>query len=242
MLKAAPLKSPPVKKAAPTKLPATATPPKKPAPELKVKGAYPWDAPPQPVPQNPVPQNQQTQQAAAQHQPVVQKAHTAGKRSSHSVPPKTHQQHGMPADVKAHHMPPHPHRAAGLHLYAQTMPGPGLVECNHRLSGGCTPYTNQFGSGWRCMECQTKWFQRANGQQVETSGPSRYRMHGWHPSMPASGLTVRPPPLNEYLTWEQIEAYNQDRVSVNMAAVDVDPGAQDVNGNRRPQAGPQPAA
>ena len=140
----------------------------------------------------------------------------------------------MPAGVQAHQLPPHPHALAGMHIYAQTMPGPNLVECNHRLSGGVTPYTNQHGSGFRCSECGTEWFRRSSGVKVETSGSSRYRMHGWHPSMPVSGPTTRPPPLTGYLTWEQIEEYNRDRVNVGMAAVDVDPEAQDVDGNRRP--------
>ena len=158
------------------------------------------------------------------------------------MPPKAQPQHGLPADAQAHHMPTHPHRAAGLHLYAHTMPGPGLVECSHRLSGGCQPYTNQYGSDYRCAECGTKWLRRANGQELQTSGPSRYRMDGWHPSMPVSGHSHNPPPLTGYLSWEQIKEHNEDRVRVGMPVVDVDPEAQDVNGNRQQPAESQPNA
>ena len=158
------------------------------------------------------------------------------------MPPKLQPQHGLPADVQAHHMPTHPHRAAGLHLYASAMPGPGLVECSHRLAGGCTPYTNQHGGCYRCVGCGTKWFRRANGQEQHTSGPSRYRMAGWHPSMPVSGHSPNPPPLAGYLSAEQIQELNEDRVRNGMPALVVDPEAQDVVGNRQSPAGPQPAA
>ena len=160
-LKAAPLKSPPAKKAAPTLVPGAATPPKKPAPELKqkpaqpfdrskVKGAYPWtDAPPTPAQPK---QEQATPEVQNQpnvpHQPVTYRAHTAGKRSSHVLPPKAFSQAGMPAGIQAHHLPQHPHVAQGWTIYAQTMQGPNLEECRHLMAGGLTPYTNQHGSGY----------------------------------------------------------------------------------------------
>ena len=138
-------------------------------------------------------------------------------------------------------MPQHPHVAQGWTIYAQTMQGPNLEECRHLMAGGLTPYTNQHGSGYRCGDCGTKWFRKLNGEQVVTSGSSRFRMQGWHPAMPATGRSARPPPLTNFLTWAQIEQYNQDRVDNELEVVQVDPEATDVDGNRR-DAGARPAA
>ena len=62
-------------------------------------------------------------------------------------------------------------------------PFEGAQECSHTEHGGVQPYYNQHGAGWRCEICHTKWFKRNNGEQVETSGPTRYRRPGWRPGM-----------------------------------------------------------
>ena len=54
----------------------------------------------------------------------------------------------------------------------------GMEECWHRNG---TTYNNQHGRGWRCEECHSKWFTRHNGEQVETSGLTRFRRPGWTP-------------------------------------------------------------
>ena len=78
-------------------------------------------------------------------------------------------------------MPAHP--AAGT-LMASQFPFSGGAECTHTEYGGCQPYFNQHGAGWRCEDCHTKWFKRNNGEEVITSGPTRYRRQGWRQGMP----------------------------------------------------------
>ena len=153
----------------------------------------------------------------------------------------------MPAEILPRHLPAHPHNQAGLHPYADVMPRPGLIECSHRLAGGTQAYTNQYGSGYRCSDCATKWFRRTNGQEIQTSGPSSYRVGGWHPSMPVSGTSPTPPPLSAFLSIEQIAEYNDERLRNNLDVVAVDgvqwgppetqPEAQDVDRNRQQPAG-----
>ena len=127
-------------------------------------------------------------------------------------------------------------------MYADVVPRPNLIERSHRLAGGTQTYTNQYGSGYRCADCATKWLRRSNGQEVATRGPSRHRMGGWHPSMPVTGVTPKPPPLAQYFTIAQIADYNDERIRNNLEVVAADgmqwgPGAQGVDGKP-----PQPAA
>ena len=107
-------------------------------------------------------------------------------------------------------------------MYADVVPRENLQECSHRLAGGMQTYTNQHGSRYRCADCATKWFRRTNGQEIATSGPSRYRMEGWHPSMPVTGVTPKPPPLAQFLTIEQIADYNDERIRNNLGVVAAD--------------------
>ena len=81
-------------------------------------------------------------------------------------------------------LPTHPlaHRTdvfnwCSQHLYT------GLVECNHTLQGGVTPYSNQHGSGLRSESCQTECWKKLNGEEVVTSGPGE-------PGMPNSRVTL----------------------------------------------------
>ena len=80
-------------------------------------------------------------------------------------------------------MPAHP---VAQRIWSSQFPFEGGVECTHTEHGGCQPYYNQHGAGWRCESCHTKWFKRNNGEEVVTNGPTRYRRPGWVAGMPPS--------------------------------------------------------
>ena len=105
---------------------------------------------------------------------------TTGARTARSTsrPPR------VSSSASSEQMPEHP---AANALWSSPHPFEGGVECSHREHGGCLPYSNQHGAGWRCESCHTKWFRRNNGEQVETSGPHRFRRPGWRAAVAFQG-------------------------------------------------------
>ena len=167
--------------------------------------SLPVKAPPsigQRSPQQPPPQQtqQQQQQLPVKPPPPAWMLAKGGKPPPPSTPPppelaaKAKPQQPQPPPVSrarstprvsssanSSEMPAHPARGT---IWASQFAFNGGVECPHTENGGCQPYKNQHGSGWRCEDCHTKWFRRNNGEEVVTSGPTRFRRPGFRVGMP----------------------------------------------------------